>query len=375
MHRNTTLVAALAALAAPAIAQPTMALLPRGYIATDVSANGTVLVGNTVGDGAYETFRWTQETGIVRLGRATVPVIGTGAGTPDVSYDGTRISATILSSDGFATQGIWDLQTGWTETMPPPPADAQSMDGSYGSAWGLSGDGTTLTGFYWNTLGRAQGCTWSDKTGMVALDQVAGRSVRVNASNIRGDVVVGWEERADGAWRPTAWRSGVKFTLADLDVPSQAYGVNGSGTIVVGDTVDVTQATRSAAIWRWNGTSYQMQLLGWLPGTALTSGGANLDAISDDGRIAVGTNMYTWYPGGSVDGFVWTPGSGMIKDTKFLTSLGLNAPLGMDIRGFNTISPDGCTIVGYGLLTTGEYQTFVITIPKDWKFHVPRRTN
>ena len=71
-------------------------LIGPGY-ASDISADGTVVVGNTQGE--YETFRWTEETGVVPLGRPTTSVLGGGAGSPDVSADGLQVSATILGAD------------------------------------------------------------------------------------------------------------------------------------------------------------------------------------------------------------------------------------------------------------------------------------
>ena len=118
MHRINAAVLC-AGLASGASAAPTIELLPVGFLVTDASYNGSVLVGNVQGDGSYETFRWTAETGVERLGRATVPAIGVGGGSPDVSYNGRRVSAGILSSDNLETQGVWDVESGWTETMPP----------------------------------------------------------------------------------------------------------------------------------------------------------------------------------------------------------------------------------------------------------------
>ncbi|MCC6426879.1 MAG: hypothetical protein IT435_08655 [Phycisphaerales bacterium] len=374
MIRSCIVAGLIACTSATAFSQPKITLLPKGYLVTDLAANGIAACGNVQGDGTYETFRWTPAGGVERLGRGTVEVIGTGAGTPDISYNGKQVSATIISSDNFATQGIWDINSGWTETMPPLPADGKVLDLSMGSAWGLSGDGKTVSGFYWNTIGRAQGSAWSAGNGMYAVDQTPGRSVRINAVNYNGSVLVGWEERFDGPWCPTVWRNGVKMTLDAYGIPTGAEGVSGSGDIVVGDSVDVTMATRSATIWRWNGTTYIAQQLGWLPGTQLTSGGAQVDAISDDGKIAVGTNMYSWHPGGSVDGFVWTPQGGMKKDVTYIASLGLTPPVGMDIRSINAVSPDGYTLAGYGYLSaTNEYQTFIISLPQKSRMPILRR--
>ena len=87
------------ALTATAPAQLVVEQTGAWYMPSDVSSDGTVVVGNIAGP--YETFYWTAETGPLPLGRATVPVLGTGAGTPDVSADGTKVSATILSDDNL----------------------------------------------------------------------------------------------------------------------------------------------------------------------------------------------------------------------------------------------------------------------------------
>ena len=103
--------AGLLAAPAPALADVTLEMIGSGF-ATSISADGSVIAGNTFGE--YETFRWTAGTGIVPLGLATVPVLGTGAGTPDISADGTRISATILGADStYSTQGRWTEGFGW----------------------------------------------------------------------------------------------------------------------------------------------------------------------------------------------------------------------------------------------------------------------
>ena len=104
LHAFSFELAAFAAGAAAALGGPTVELLPPGFLVSDLSQDGSAAAGNVVGDGTYETFRWTRQGGVERLGLATVPVVGTGAGTPDISYDGSRISATILSSDGNGTQ-------------------------------------------------------------------------------------------------------------------------------------------------------------------------------------------------------------------------------------------------------------------------------
>ena len=356
-----SIIAALALLAGSAVAQPTIEYLPAGYIVTDISSNGEVAAGNVLLDGSYETFRWTSASGVQRLGRASVPVIGRGAGTPDVSHDGNRISASIISTNNKLTQGLWDITTGWTETMPPLPLDGLDVDESYGSAWGLSGDGVTLSGFYWNTTVDAQACTWNGE-GITALSQIPGRSARANAVNGNGSVVVGWEEEATGEWQPRAWRNGVKVILDAGEAFAEAQGVNSEGTIIVGETYDPMSATVVGSIWRWNGLSYDVQRVGTLPGTQQVAGFSSLESVSDDGRIAVGFNRFNNSPQSA--GMVWTPETGLMKGEDYLATLGLSVGAGNTIVSFSSVSPDGTAFTGMiQQILSGALQSFIVHVP------------
>ena len=201
--------AALFLLAGVATAEPTITWLGPNY-PTDLSSDGSVAVGNT-GDGLYETFRWTAATGVVRLGMSTGATIGGGAGTPDVSDDGRRVSATIITADTtYATQGIWTEGEGWVRSIPPIPPTGGPIDNGLASCWGLSGDGRVLTGFYWRVGqpdGSAHANSWSLDDGFLALGTPL-RNCRGNDLSYDGSVVVGWSERIDGVWGPTVWENG-----------------------------------------------------------------------------------------------------------------------------------------------------------------------
>ncbi|MGP1308718.1 MAG: hypothetical protein ACTS27_00785 [Phycisphaerales bacterium] len=346
-------------------AAPTIELLPAGFLITDLSQDGSMGCGNVQGDGSFETFRWERGGSLVRLGRATVPTLGIGAGSPDISYDGTRVSASIISSDDLMTQGLWDQVAGWTESMPPPPSDGAVVDGSYGSAWGLSGDGETLTGFYWSMNSRALGSTWSSSTGMVHVSQILGRSVRLDAASYDGSVVVGWETSSTGPRLAAAWRNGVKMILADGDGGGGggANAVNHDGSVIVGFEYDESIITRVPTIWTWNGSSYDMQNLSFLPGTIPSFGQSFLSTVSDDGQLAGGSNIFTQNPGGPRAATIWTPSTGVINAMDYFASVGIadQIPANMEVREIAAISPDGNAISGIGLLTdTFEFQSFVV---------------
>jgi hypothetical protein len=150
--------------------------------ATAISAGGPVVAGNTAGD--YETFRWTEETGILPLGRASVPVLGRGAGIPDISSDGTRVSGTILGADSsYITQGLWTEGEGWIETMPPLPPDGGLIGEAYGSAWDLSEVGNAVVGRNGST---ARGSPSSGSTGRRRCSRIPTSSPRPASSRPTG---------------------------------------------------------------------------------------------------------------------------------------------------------------------------------------------
>ncbi|MFG0246393.1 MAG: GC-type dockerin domain-anchored protein [Phycisphaerales bacterium JB052] len=353
---NTMLVSAIAS----AASAQTVTVLPNMYYVSDFSYDGTYAVGNLAGP--YETFRWSAETGPELLGRATLPTLGIAAGSPDISHDGTRISASITSSDGtLMTQGIWDLYDGWTSLENPFAADASITDGSIASAWGLSGDGSTLTGFYWYTGGRAHPSKWKTETGVTPLEVTAGLSARVNAASFDGSVVVGWESTPMGPWQPTVWRDGVKMRIAESPGGSTAEDVSSDGNFVVGSSFEPDTQNRSPAIWRWDGNSYIEQRLGLLPGTPAFSGFGIARGLSDDGSIVVGTNFYSINPGGSADGFVWSEATGLMNAMDYFASIGIDLSTIIDLRAVDAISPDGSTFAATGFeLKTGELRTVII---------------
>ncbi len=351
----------LTSIAGLAPAAPWIQPLDPGYYITDLSYDGTAAAGNVVGDGTYETFRWTASDGFMRLGQASVPAIGVGGGSPDISYDGKRVSASILSSDYNQTLGLWDINNGWSEAFPPVPSFVTAQDLTYGSAWGLSGDGKVVTGYYCSNIlpSRVQGCTWSPDG---ALTNISGARVRVNAASYNASVVAGWEDFGhQGSWTPTAWRNGVKYPLIDNPLgTTMAQSVNIDGSIIVGYGVDEYAYQQSAVIWRWNGSSYDTQICGFLPDTVYGYGVAMFSSVTDDGSIAVGSNRLAFSPNSWVP-LIWTAETGLISGLDYIASLGLTVPASTVISDFQCISPDGSVISATGFDTdAGMYHTFLI---------------
>ncbi|MFG0246394.1 MAG: GC-type dockerin domain-anchored protein [Phycisphaerales bacterium JB052] len=365
-NRQLTLIVLLGACGMSAHAQ-TVYELPRNYFASDLSYDGSVATGNMVGP--YEPFRWTIQDGAQLIGGATVPTIGVGAGTPDISYDGTRISATILDETGtLATMGVWTLGQGWDSVLESDNPNVVNVDSNLSSAWGLSGDGTTISGYFYSSaagaFGRAHPCTWSGSTGLVPLEVDSGRNARVNALNYDATIGCGWEERPDGVWQPTVWRNGEKMRLSPNLAFTTCEAINASGDIVVGNGFLEFTQNRVATIWRWDGAEYIEQQLDLLPGTPAFQGWATATGVSDDGSIVVGTNFYSQSPGGSADGIVWTESTGLVKARDYLTAQGFEFEDSIDIIGVASVSPDGSTFIAdYFDHRTSQIGCLILRLP------------
>jgi FlgD Ig-like domain len=318
----------------------------------DLSADGTAAAGNTAA--AFNAFRWTKETGVVDLGMSTTEVFGSGAGTPNISDSGLNVSATVITPDSlYITQGLWTKGVGWEVSMPPIPPTGGVLDNSLGSCWGISGDGTTLTGFYWRPgnggpqgSGTAHGNTWSTVDGFATLAPPL-RNFRGNGLNYDGSVAVGWSERYDGVWCPTVWENDGFHVLHNQGISCQAEGVSDDGNIIWGAAQDTLTNIKSAALWLRTESGWDEQILGSLPGTFPNAGAAICNDRAENGSIIVGYNTYDGSPYNN-SGFVWTLAEGMVSANDFFTSRGVVLPVGFIIDSLTAVSHNGNVIAGFG---------------------------
>ena len=335
-----------------------------------VSADGSVVTG-TMNDGNFTAFRWTQATGLVSLGR---PMLVGGGGIPGISADGTRIGFGIGSLDGtYSTQGRWTLGSGWQELMPPAPPDGGTTDGSYGSVWGLSGDGNTVVGLYWRPGqgNRAHASKWTQATGVVDLGgTTTGQASRANAVNYHGSVIGGWVETPEGPWRPAVWANGSLQLLTEYD-PLTTVGigevraVSMSGDIVAGFLRSEADGPRGVAKWNRVGGSFEpAQALGFVAGT-LPSGINVPYAVSNSGKIIVGYCTFDGSPFNTT-GFIWTDATGEVQDINaWLADNGVLVDPNFTIQSLGAMTPDGTKIFGHGQMLTPPYtrRAFRITVP------------
>lgn len=269
--------------------------------AKSVSADGSVVVGWHALNSVQHGFRWSHDTGLVRLG--DLP------GGPDfseavaVSADGRVILGTGRDeSHSFAMR--WTEESGWVSL------------GSIGDPWvasagsALSADGRVAAVIaFTDTQNVTQAARWDLTFGMEGLGDLPGGPFvsAATAVNADGSVVVGFGRRSSGAYATEAfiWRQG------------------------------------------WD----EIQGLGGLPGAPPYSVASG---VSADGAIVVGDG---WDTDGDRTAFVWDEGNGMRRLSDVLADMGVSTN-GIRLRRAMAVSPDGRTIVGIAMTPDGQGKAF-----------------
>ncbi|HSI58684.1 MAG TPA: hypothetical protein VLA16_14090 [Ideonella sp.] len=325
---------------------------------TDISADGSAATGQLVS--SYETVHWTAATGLTNLGRGTFKPLRKISGTPGLSDDGLTVAATILDDTGtYATSGLWTAATGWTQLTPPLPPGGGIMDLEDSAVFGISGNGKVVTGLFWRpgaTDGSAHGSRWSAKTGMADMGS-DGNSSRIDDANGNGSVLAGWDEHPQyGTRRAAVWVNGVKTVLDNTDWPSEAAAVNRAGTIVVGQAANPARDFEmSAAVWKWDGSAWQVSHLGLLP-NAKQAGLTYANGVSEDGSVVVGMARRSFLEY-ETQGFIWTAEGGMVEAMQYLKQQGVPAAYAKHFRVSNLValSRDGLVIGAVGQGTQPPY--------------------
>jgi hypothetical protein len=200
-------------------------LLGGGRSASDVSADGSVVVGDGRGPDGESAYRWTQETGIVFINPGA-------SGTPNVvSDDGSVIatsdfitgvyrwtaaggvarlggpfdtsSANAISADGSVITGAMSTRLQplsvayrWTE------ADGMRglgllQDTTVSYALDMTGDGATIVGYSYVPGGDSQPFRWTAATGMVGLGHLPGHNF-ASAEQVSDTGIILGSSRGDG---------------------------------------------------------------------------------------------------------------------------------------------------------------------------------
>jgi uncharacterized membrane protein len=223
------------------------------------------------------------------------------------------------------------------------------------SANGVSGTGSVITGYEYNTSGTA--VQWSAGTPS-ALTPPAGSALSEGyAVSIDGSTIVGFSQAA-GVQSAVSWNAGTgaPTTLVPPhysvypDVSASAVAKSGAVTAIAG-TEETTLAgtSRQAVVWVNNGVTTTATELG-----SLAPGGnsaANAVTILPDGTVEVvgWTDFATGNPLNPVgqEAFIWDPVHGM---RSLADVLALNGLSGLTLADALGISADGNIITGYNVV-------------------------
>lgn len=311
--------------------------IPDGINVTGMSADGQWIGGQSAGQSRIFRFHVPTTT----FEYLSDPALT--FGLADISDDGTRMVGNYINNSGIDVPGIWTEGTGWEEVPGIPGTTTQ--DNSFGGAFGISGDGSTVVGLFNvpNPIG-AQPFLWSDLGGSIALTN-SGNGGRASRSNADGSIVAGFDHDPDGGFRRAAvWVNG-NLTVLSPDRWGDVEGINSVGDVLVGN--GDKGFLEGAMRWSWDGASWTATNLGTLPGTdPLFYSVSGLD-VSSDGSVIVGINRSGLGPFAAANGFIWTQADGMVNLEDLLSDNGVDIN-GFDIQVASGVSNDGTVISGWG---------------------------
>jgi probable HAF family extracellular repeat protein len=317
---------------------------PAGSLASDVSADGSVVVGAAASNiGDQEAFRWTSGAGMLALGDLPGPFTLSNAAA--VSANGN-----VFVGVGYPTGAPGLRATRWNGG----PGPIELTGGYITTATGVSADGSLIVG---GDAGPSPlgAVTW-DSLGVIhPLGALAGGAVgqgQANGVSANGTIVVGYDD-TDNGWEAFRWVQGSGMTglgeLAGGASQSIALDVSRDGGTIVGNS----QSANGEEAFRWT-QSLGMAPLGDLPGGTFAS---SAHAVSDGGYHIVGRARGA----GGQEAFLWNPVDGMRSLRQVLVTAGINMT-GWTLTSANGISSDGRVIVGEGINSQGLLEAWRATI-------------
>jgi probable HAF family extracellular repeat protein len=350
MGVSTTIVFTCLLTAAPLRAQATFTPLDQfGGVqsqATDISADGSVIVGTSIASpgGTLSVFRVTPQGTTVRSTGFTGSVLR----DPSVSADGSTVVGTFLSPRGEeAFRWVGDAPF---EGLGDLPGGAFRSD-----AFGVSGDGSVVVGMS-ESAPLPAAFRWTAGGGMLSLggDERSARDVSADGSVVVGSLWMG--DVLGPAYRWTAQTGSIE--LPPIPRPrfsgGEATAVTPDGAVVVGSNsfrFGLTGITDEAFRWTQQEGTVSLQSGGWsftVPSD-----------VSADGSIVVGRGLDPATT--STGAFLWTSETGMLSLRDVLIFGGAMNLDGWTLVTANGISEDGRTVVGTASGPNGQ-EAFVATI-------------
>lgn len=330
---------------APAASFMGLGYLPGGQSmsrAYGLSADGSVVVGQSDSERGPQAFRWTRDGGMVGLG--DLPGGEFSSLAHGVSADGSTVVGMSTSTDG--PQAFrWTSAGGMTGLGDLPGGIFDSR------AYGVSGDGTVVVGLG-NTDRGQQAFRWTSRQGMKELNTQADGQITTLATAVSADGSVvtgyGWFPPRSQGFRWTAGEGLVK-----LEGFRSVFGLSADGAVVVG----MGKFGQGVEACRWTRDD-GAKGIGDLPGGNFYS---QAKGVSDDGQRVVGSGEPE---DGQPRAFLWESKSGLkdlksVLEQEYGLAKALNGWLLSEAVG---ISADGMTIVGYGFNPDGQTEAWLANL-------------
>jgi len=328
-------------------------------IISDVSADGTVVVGVYDSPNTSGLFRWTEAGGLEVIGS-----LSSTSTNPRISRDGKTIIATVPDSRGCATAAIWQGGTNW-KLLEPFPGVVPSEGNICTSAVAVSGDGSVVVGGAYLSTTKVVTFRWDAQNGMVnlgAFDEGTNSDSRPLAISADGKTVVGWDYKvgflppgpagaAMNSRRGAIWWEGKERMIHAFGWAGEAWATNDVGSIIVGQFHPMDQFNNplirhGASTYKYTAWNGQFHDLGAVPvpiGEDQRNYLSQPFAVSDDGLVIVGESGWV-----EKLAMIWTPRSGMLLMKDYLTLAGVKSHAGWYLIRAHWVSPDGRVVVGYG---------------------------
>ncbi len=310
--------------------------------AFDISADGTVVVGESLSEPGWEAFRWTQEKGMVGLG--DLPGGGFHSIAAAVSADGSVIVGRGRPEGGLVYEACrWTAEGGIEGLGFLPNSGPSSM------AFGVSDDGLVIIGrAELDPFGYAVAFRWTAEEGMVSLGFLESGVPTRGAWGVSADgsVIMG------SAFIPNTSQEAFRWTqeTGSVGLGFLPGGTGSASSVVTPDGVIAFGGSGSdegPQLWRWTEQ-----------GGMLGLGVPMFDKdVTADGLIVVGGDI-DWQ-----GATIWDAKNGMrwVHDV-------LAADYGMDLGGWvlndtQAISANGATIVGRGVNPDGLIEGWIVKLP------------
>jgi probable HAF family extracellular repeat protein len=274
----------------------------------------------------------TEQASAVDTGPYGYEILGTLGGSYSVAY---RLSADGSVVIGMSTTTTRNNAFRWTAAGGMTSIHDPSWNYSY--AFGVSGDGATIVGYWGDQNYIETAYVWTQALGAQDLTTLGGAGGTARAVNHDGTVIVGRAQLADNKWNAVRWvgDTHTPYTLGTLGgASSDAMDVSGDGLVIVGESSTASGALHA---FRWVGGT--MTDLGTFGGSTSQS-----LATNSNGSVVVG---HAWNAQEVARAFRWEGGT--------MVDLGT---LGGDTAYAKDVNSDGSVVVGGAQISSGAYRAF-----------------